>query len=184
MKKQLIILFTCTMLLNNLNLLAQETPEKMIDTFFKYLQAKENDKAIEYIYQTNALMKNDDGFLSSVKNNFKITVVNEGELKGYEQIKEEKTGNSIIKMTFIAKYQNSPITIIFVYYKPEDKWTLYNIIFEKYTIEEEKNMRRLPPALLRRPQQINQNANGGNNNEPLNKPKTIQKENPNPTLNR
>jgi len=50
-----------------------------------------------------------------------------GKPLGYELVKKEELGTSVVYLFFIVKFENKPVVWEFFYYRPGDDWTLINV---------------------------------------------------------
>lgn len=53
-----------------------------------------------------------------------------GEMLGYEFVDEERIGESLVRLTYMAKYQRNPAVVYFTWYKPQDRWIIIDMKFD------------------------------------------------------
>ena len=102
-----------------------------IDSFFKIYEEESPDKAIDYLY-SDEIFKNDialKGALNNMKSQLNNATEVIGEYFGYELLETEVKGKTIISFSYLVKYHRQPILFIFIFYKPNDKWNLYNFTY-------------------------------------------------------
>jgi hypothetical protein len=122
MKKLLIVL----MISISGNLLAQSSPQDLIDTFFATYE-KDAGKAVKELYATNKWterIKDDIDKIVGTVNGFTESYM--GKYYGYEIITNKKFAESFELYSYMVKYDRQPIRFIFKFYKPNDKWVLYS----------------------------------------------------------
>ncbi|OFX72077.1 MAG: hypothetical protein A2X12_02415 [Bacteroidetes bacterium GWE2_29_8] len=127
---------------------AQEAND-VINQFFKTYEGKGYEAGVDYLLSTNKKMQSDSMQTANIKNLFKASVSEAGNYSGNELIKKEEVSASLIKYTYLLKYENDPINVILILYKAKDKWSAYNINCYKYINEEARNQPRSMPNMLR-----------------------------------
>ncbi|RYF15384.1 MAG: hypothetical protein EOO42_17140 [Flavobacteriales bacterium] len=110
------------------NVKSEENPElkKTIETFFlKY--ATNSSQALDYIFQVNQEVSSDQ--LNELKD--KLSNVNSlaGKYHGYENLTIKKATPSFIYMSYLVKHDR-PVRFVFMFYKANDKWSLYKFKFD------------------------------------------------------
>jgi hypothetical protein len=120
-----IVLFL-SLLLNAGVLLAQQTPEEYIKTFFGLVGEKKYTEAIEKM-PVNKRLENDTSYLSKVEIKLATAGNRAGEYCGYELIEKEELTPSYITYNYFIKYYNAPQKVQFVFYKPKNEWMLIQI---------------------------------------------------------
>ena len=108
------------------NLLAQSSPQGLIDTFFETYK-KDAGKAVKELYATNKWterVKDDIDKVIGTVNGFTESYM--GKYYGYELITKKKFAESFELYSYMVKYDRQPIRFIFKFYKPNDKWVLYS----------------------------------------------------------
>ena len=53
-----------------------------------------------------------------------------GAPSGYEFIKEEKAGSSLLRYTFIVRYEKAPLRWLFTFYRAEKGWVITDFKFD------------------------------------------------------
>lgn len=124
------LLFILIITFTSINVYSQ-TPDILSKSFLENMQSKGIENAIKYAAK--------DSFMSQQARIDKITkrYNNQssklGHYYGYEKVtvKSNDIKCFVIK-TYILKFENAPAQINLVYYKPNDKWLLHNIILRQY----------------------------------------------------
>jgi hypothetical protein len=70
-----------------------------------------------------------DGMANQIETQWPIVDQRFGKSTGYEQVREEKIGNSFIRYFYLHKFQNHAIYWQFTYYKPADTWKVNGVQF-------------------------------------------------------
>lgn len=71
-----------------------------------------------------------DNLLEQIESSWKIVRNRYGAATGTEFIREERIGNSFVKLYYLHKFENHAIYWMFVYYKPTDSWVLNRLTFK------------------------------------------------------
>ncbi|TDU34492.1 hypothetical protein BXY82_2817 [Gelidibacter sediminis] len=117
---------TVLMILTSINLFAQSSPQKLIDTFFATYE-KDAGKAVKDLYATNRWterIKDDIDKIIGTVNGFTDNYM--GQYYGHELITKKKFAESFILYSYLVKYERQPIRFIFKFYKPNEEWVLFS----------------------------------------------------------
>ena len=137
MKKQIKVIALTFLILSSLNILiAQTNTEEFTNEFFT-LYKNSAEKAFDFLTK-DLLEKADKQSKENLKIQFVNNVAGEGGYFGNEKIGEKNIGNSLKRLTFIIKHEKRPIRLIFIFYKPKDKWELKEFNFDGELINELK----------------------------------------------
>ena len=132
MRKYFLLLFIAFL---STNCYPQMGYEKMVTDFFKTYSTNP-EQALDDIFKTNEwLMKNEDG-IASVKSKLNLNIGLMGEYCGYEKIVKRQLGESMVLESYLVKYERQPLRFTLKFYKPKDKWILYNFQFDEDVDEE------------------------------------------------
>jgi hypothetical protein len=149
MKKLSFIIGLAVMLLfSGKQLVAQSVSEDINNKFFSILKDKGPEVAYDYLYSDNKAIQKNDEQIKAGKTAFVDLVKQYGEYCGYDFISKEETGKSIIKYTYMLKYDNSPLKFVISFYKPKENWKVYEVNFMKM-VDEKMPQRQLPFRSLR-----------------------------------
>ncbi len=111
------------------------TPEGIIENFFKVYGHDGLDAAVDYIYTFG-----DESMQQSkqyVKDTLAHTINNiGGKYLGYEFMVKKAATPSLSVHGYLVKYPIGPLRFTFVFYKPQDKWVVMNFVFDSNTISE------------------------------------------------
>jgi len=108
---------------------AQNEPKEMVDLFFRGYK-EDPFSAIDYIFSTNNwITKNNQEGIKNMEDRLEQLMSYIGVYSGYELVKEEKIGRSLIVYHYLVRYERQPILFKFIFYKADEQWSLYNFEF-------------------------------------------------------
>ena len=108
--------------------------QKRAETFLEGIVKKEVDKAHDELF-SNSLIKSLLYTVKLQKENTWTLFNMYGESTGYELVKQQKCGDSVVRLVYIMKFEQVPVIWEFYFYKPASDWTLVKINFEtKYDL--------------------------------------------------
>ena len=118
-------------------------PEKVdyqtrAEIFLAGIIEKEVDKSYDELF-SNSLIASKAQMVRLQKENT-LTILNMyGELLSYDFVKQQKYGDSVVRLVYILKCEQVPVIWEFYFYKPVSDWTLVNIAFDtKYDLLADK----------------------------------------------
>ena len=108
-----------------------QTPDILAKSFLDDVQARGFEVAIKYAQKDSAMsVQSKIDKISQQITNQKAKL---GTYYGYEEIKtKDNEIECFVIKTYILKFENAPAQISLVYYKPNDKWLLHNIVAKKF----------------------------------------------------
>ena len=112
-----------------------DTPDGILDNFFKIYAKTGLAAAVENIYTYG-----DESMQQSLKY-VKDTIVHTadnmgGKYLGNELITKKSVTPSLVLYSYLVKLPFAPLRLTFVFYKPKDKWMVENFLFDSNTISE------------------------------------------------
>ncbi|MFL1894265.1 hypothetical protein ACJRPK_01100 [Aquimarina sp. 2-A2] len=113
------------------NLEAQTNPKEIVEEFFIDYKNDGASKALDKLYSTNKWMERATDAITNLKS--QLESLNEdyvGKYYGYELITEKKLAESYFLLSYLVKFDRQPIRYTFHFYKPDDKWVIYNFKFD------------------------------------------------------
>ena len=123
--KKLLILFA---LLSPVCLIAQESPEDILEPFFDAFEVNPDD-AIDYIFSTNPYIEQNQQGIDRLKERFNTSRKLLGNYYGEEIIKIQSAGDSFIRYIYMLKYDRQPVKLEIILYRANEKWMLYTMQF-------------------------------------------------------
>lgn len=136
MKPKSIIFLVCIICCVRMSLHAQSKsqvntndPVSYITTFFNIYRTQNPDKAFDYLSTKSNLAMWGDKWVY-LKSKLDSAYSRLGNFTGYELIGEKKVTSSLVAYSYIAKHENYPVRITFVFYKPDDQWVVESMAFD------------------------------------------------------
>lgn len=112
-------------------------PTEIVEEFFGKYENSGSDIALEYIFSTNYWMvQHSKEEINNIKLNLKSFIDLIGDYYSFELITEKSIGQSFRLFSYLVKYDRIPIRFIFIFYKPNDKWMIYNFKYDLELVEE------------------------------------------------
>lgn len=103
-----------------------------INTFFKMYKEDGTNKAIDYIFSSNASLSNVNQ-LANLKSKLDSTRQQIGNFNRQELITQKNSSNSLVLFSYLVKHDKQPLRFTFIFYKPKNNWTLYKFKFDDET---------------------------------------------------
>ena len=118
-------------------------PEKVdyqtrAEIFLAGIIEKEVDKSYDELF-SNSLIASKAQMVKLQKENTWTILNMYGELLSYDFVKQQKYGDSVVRLVYVLKCEQVPVIWEFYFYKPVSDWTLVNIAFDtKYDLLADK----------------------------------------------
>ena len=133
-----IALLSAFLLMNVVALAQYHTPEQHCSDFFGKLPAG-SQEAFQSLFNSNPNFVdfNRDRYEDMQKSVGEQTK-HLGELFSHELLKKEKQGESLIRLTYLAKYQRGPAVVYFTWYTGREDWQIidFKIDSRGYAIQQ------------------------------------------------
>ncbi len=113
------------LILSTISSYSQSSTNDLTDKFFSEF-SKNTDKAFDNLFATNKWMTEKKDGVEKVKFKIRESAVLMGEYLGFEKIGEKSLSESLKIDVYLVKYERQPIRFVFQFYKPKDKWIIYN----------------------------------------------------------
>ncbi|MEM8585061.1 MAG: hypothetical protein AAGF87_12360 [Bacteroidota bacterium] len=114
------------------SLLAQETPEGIIDSFFAVLDDQGTQVALDYLYGSNPWFNTSAEQIINLKN--QMSTLDDksyiGECHGYDLIAEEGLSDRLVLYSYLVRYDRQPIRFTFQFYKPNQEWRMHSFKYD------------------------------------------------------
>ncbi len=137
-----------TLLFLTFGLQAQDTPEKIINDFFKNYETKGPGKAIDELYATNPWTTRIQDAVNNVRTQFeRFDEELVGKYHGFEKLTTKQIGDSYALYAYFIKFDRQFLRLTFQFYKPNDQWRLSSFKFDDSfddELEEAAKMYYLP----------------------------------------
>ena len=98
------------------------------ELFFKTVMEGQVDRAYDKLLEGSPIKQKTQA-VTLLKKQTSVALAIYGKLLGFEFIKQENYGNSIVRLVYILKCEQVPLTWEFYFYKPKTNWILVNIKF-------------------------------------------------------
>lgn len=103
-----------------------ETPEKIINRFFAYLQRKEVEQAYDQLTRgTKIAERPEDVKTLKAKTTEAIAVF--GPILGVDSVSKKNVGPRLVSFTMLSLGKEFPLRWRFYFYKPQDTWRLIDL---------------------------------------------------------
>ena len=114
--------------------------DEVINKFFYYFQNKKYEIALDSLYSNNLWLNVDSETNVEIIKQLKSLNNTElfGKYCGYDLVKKEMIGESMVAYSYMVKFQRQPFRMIFIFYKPEKVWSIYSFIIDDKVDEELK----------------------------------------------
>ena len=109
----------------NIGLNSKEEAKALCDKFMKHISMSEVEKAFDAIEPYFPIPETElyTMEMQSIKQ-LSMAEKRFGQPIGYEFVKETSVGDTLIKIIYMEKFENTPVGWMFIFYKPKDKWVL------------------------------------------------------------
>jgi len=118
-----------------LDVCSQKLPEDEINNFFNYFK-NDVEKAIDSLFVSNEYMNQNELSIDNLKSQLKNTIKVLGDYYGYDFIISKKVGESMQLLSYMVKFDRQPLRFTFIFYKPQNKWRIYNFQYDADLDEE------------------------------------------------
>ncbi|WP_224996330.1 hypothetical protein [Cesiribacter sp. SM1] len=112
------------------NVANAQSPEEMMDSFFKTYQKNEPVKALDELYSHTPWLERIKDDVEKLKTQFRDLKTLVGEYNGHELLIKKNIKDCFVIATYLVKYDRQPIRINFEFYKPKDKWILFAFSYD------------------------------------------------------
>ncbi|GEM_PF-5604994 len=114
------------------NLFAVGVPsyQAQVEQFLQTIVDGRVDEAYDGLFKDSSLLKLKPQAIEITKQQTNMLVSLYGKKLGFEFIKKQTFGNSVIRLIYIIKTENIPITFEIYFYKPTSKWLPASVNFE------------------------------------------------------
>ncbi|KQC33068.1 hypothetical protein AAU57_06870 [Nonlabens sp. YIK11] len=124
---------------------AQNTPEALVETFFKEQASKGPEVALTNLYSNNEWAIDNAESISILKKKL-VTAENVlGKMHGHALLGEKKLNDYFVIYTYTALYDLQPMRFTFQFYKPKDRWKTFAFSFDENLDDELEASLKLAP---------------------------------------
>jgi hypothetical protein len=104
-------------------------PIEFSTEFFKMVEAGKISEAYDQLFSGSQIPAQKPQAVDLLKRQTSSGLPLYGGIVGLEKIREERIGNSIIRLVYVLKLELAPTVWEFYFYKPKENWFLANVIF-------------------------------------------------------
>jgi hypothetical protein len=97
-----------------------------LETFFGNVMAIKVETAYDTLFD-NSQINQKRAIVEGLKKQTSALLAALGSPLGYEFIKEQRYGESIVRVVYILKYDKGPVIWDFYFYKPKSEWIVINM---------------------------------------------------------
>ncbi|MEM6395360.1 MAG: hypothetical protein AAF741_03365 [Bacteroidota bacterium] len=114
------------------SVIAQDTPEAIIDSFFVLFESEGVDQAVDYIYASNPWISGKTDAIRTLKNQMSNLKDEEfiGEFYGYDPIVNTRLGDRYLLYAYLVRFDRQPVRFTFQFYMPNDSWRLHSFKYD------------------------------------------------------
>lgn len=113
-----------------------QSPESLSSGFFSVYKDKSFSEALTSLYKTNPQAANREAERDSIDRQLRRVLNTTGKFLGYELISKKVASSRVVLLTYLASYDNKPLTFRILFYKPNNDWIFQNIKFDASIGEE------------------------------------------------
>lgn len=119
-----------------------QTWEEAIDGFFARLEAGEAEKAVDHLYEGYPYLSAVAGQVAELKSNFAGLSDAVGELHGQQRVAVQPLSDRFVYVWYLAFFDRQPIQFHFSFYKPADRWQIYQFSYDQGVADVAREMAR------------------------------------------
>ncbi len=97
-----------------------------VDAFFGSVMAIKVETAYDNLFDNSQINQKRE-IVESLKKQTASLLATLGSPLGYEFVKEQRYGDSMVRVVYILKYDKGPVIWEFYFYKPKSEWILINM---------------------------------------------------------
>lgn len=110
------------------NCLAKE-PREFVEEFFGNIKAGKVAEGYDILFTGSGIPAMKPQAVETLKTQTVSALAMSGEIVGFEKLREEQFGTSIVRLVYVLKCEKEPTIWEFYFYKPHASWFLRNILF-------------------------------------------------------
>lgn len=105
--------------------------QEQIDTFFDRVEAGEPVEAIDTLYADNPWVTSVSDQLATLKTQFGGLSDLVGGYLGNERLAVRQVSERFVYVWYMGFYEHQPLQFHFSFYRPDDRWLLYQLSYEE-----------------------------------------------------
>jgi hypothetical protein len=107
----------------------EKSPKVVTDGFFRLLMEDKAPQAFDLVFSGSPVAKLKPEESDMMKQQTRDSMAANGKILGYELVKEERFGGSLVRLVYLLKSETVPTVWQFVFYKPKSEWLLLGVTF-------------------------------------------------------
>lgn len=104
-------------------------PKEFVEEFFSYVKAGKVSQGYDVLFVGSGIPAMKPQAVDMLKTQTASGLPMYGKILGFEKVREEKFGASVVRLVYILKSEKAPTVWEFYFYKPQTNWFLGHIIF-------------------------------------------------------
>lgn len=105
------------------------SPRVKAETFLAEIKSGDVAAAYNKLFVGSSIPTDKPQAVTLLKQQTQTALPIYGKVIGYEFLREEKFGDSVIRLVYLLKSEKHPTVWEFYFYKPKSEWFLSNILF-------------------------------------------------------
>jgi hypothetical protein len=107
----------------------EQDPTQKVENFLQMVQDGKINEAYDLLFLGSSIPSSKPQAVQMLKTQTSSGLPLYGSILGFEKVREESFGASVIRLVYILKSEIAPTVWEFYFYKPKGTWFLANIIF-------------------------------------------------------
>jgi hypothetical protein len=108
---------------------ARENPKQMADDFLTTIEKGQVSQAYDNLLKGSSILKNKPDAVAKLEKQTRAALRPYGKILGFDLIKDEKFGSSIVHLVYVLKSEKHFTSWEFYFYKPESEWLVSHVGF-------------------------------------------------------
>lgn len=129
--KRLPIIIIALLLICSAQVVNAKEPKEITDKFFKMAQSGKFVEAYDQLFAGSQIPIQKPQAVEALKRQTASVLPIYGNILGVEFNREEKIGESVVRLVYLLKLEKFPTVWEFYFYKPKSDWLLVNISFNE-----------------------------------------------------
>jgi len=132
----LLVLFISTSSVHSM----EQKPIQKVENFLQMVQNGKINEAYDMLFLGSSIPSSKPQAVQMLKTQTSSGLPLYGSILGFEKVREEVFGASVIRLVYILKSEIAPTVWEFYFYKPKGTWFLANITFnDKFNLLDSKH---------------------------------------------
>jgi hypothetical protein len=129
MKKMIVFVLAAIVTCTIASTAFAKEPREFVEEFFGYVKGAKISQGYDILFAGSDIPVMKPQAVDMLKTQTASGLPMYGKILGFEKVREEKFGTSIVRLVYILKSEKAPTIWEFYFYKPQTSWFLGNIIF-------------------------------------------------------